>query len=88
MRKIAIAMIGLTLASSLVGCARTTTDVADNTTQHPNGVVYYDANGKLQQADDEIVSAKAQDEIETAGWVALGAAAVGGLATGIVALTK
>lgn len=90
MRKViaGVTAVALLSMSMLTGCARTTTDVADNTTQHPNGVVYYDANGKLQQADAEAVSPKAQDAWETAGWVAVGAAAVGGLATGIVALTK
>lgn len=88
MKKIAYIVAGAILATSLVGCARTTTDVADGVTQHPNGVVYYDANGNLQQADKEIFDAKTRDGIETfAGTVGV-VAGIAGTALGIIALTN
>lgn len=86
MKKIASLMIGLTLASSLVGCAARTVD-ADGTS-HPNGVVYYDKAGNLKQADKEAVSPEAQDGWETFALTAGSIFAVAGTALGIVALTK
>lgn len=88
MRKIASVLAVAVLGMSLVGCARTTTDVADGTTQHPNGVVYYDANGKLQNADKEAFSPQTQDGAETFATTVGVIAGVAGTALGIVALTQ
>lgn len=85
MRKV---IAGVLVASmlSLTGCAARTVD-ADGTS-HPNGVVYYDANGNLKQADKEAFSPETQDHAETFATVVGTAFAVAGTALGIVALTQ
>lgn len=88
MRKIALVTAAAVMAMSLAGCARTTTDVADGVTQHPNGVVYYDAQGKLQQADKEAVSPQTQDGFETFATTVGVVSGIAGTALGIVALTQ
>lgn len=86
MKKIATLLSAALLATSLSGCAGTTTDQYNES--HPKGVAYYDQAGKLHQAEPEAVSPKAQDGWETLGWVVGGAAAIAGVALGIVAVTK
>lgn len=82
-RKLLIAAL---IAPTLVGCAGRTYEPAG--VSHPNGVVFYDRNGNLQEAQPESVSPESQDGWETAGAILGGAAAVAGVALGIVALTK
>lgn len=74
------------LATSLVGCAGRTYEPTG--VSHPNGVVFYDRDGKLQQAQPESVSPESQDNWQTTGAVLTSLAAVAGLAVGIVSLTK
>lgn len=74
------------VAVSLTGCAGRTIDGAGKS--HPNGVVYYDDTGNLQQANPERVSPEAQDGWQTAGTVLGVVAGVAGTALGIVALTQ
>lgn len=85
MKKVATIMAGLVLASSLAGCAGRTVD-ADGSS-HPNGVVYYDDQGNLKQANKEAVSPEAQDGWETFALTAGSVFAVAGTALGVVALT-
>ncbi|MCS5736593.1 hypothetical protein [Herbiconiux daphne] len=86
MRKIAAIMAGLVLATSLTGCAARTID--QNGQSHPNGVVYYDDQGNLHQADKEAFSPETQDHAETFATVVGTAFAIAGTALGIVALTN
>lgn len=81
-KMVAVALVALTL----VGCAGRTYDNYGD--QHPKGVVFYDRSGNLHEADPESVSPESQDGWETAGAILGGAAAVAGVALGIVALTK
>lgn len=81
-KMIAVALVALTL----VGCAGRTYEPTG--VSHPNGVVFYDRNGNLHEAQPESVSPESQDGWETAGAILGGAAAVAGVALGIVALTK
>lgn len=81
-------MAGVIAATALTGCAATTTDVVDGNTQHPNGVVYYDANGKLQQSNKEAFSPQTQDNATTFATTVGVVAGLAGTALGIVALTQ
>lgn len=85
-RTILNVFICVTLGTALGGCASRTAEPTGKS--HPNGVVYYDADGNLQQANREAISPEAQDGWETAGTVAGVVLGVAGTALGIVSLTR
>lgn len=89
MKKIAVIMSAIMFSLSLSGCSSLSTTHTDKYGDtYVKGVAYYDRNGELQKPVPEAISPKNQDRLETAGWIGIGAAALGGLSTGIVALTK
>ena len=89
MKKIAVLMGAVMLSVSLSGCSSLSTTHQDQYGDtYVKGVAYYDRNGVLQEPVAETFSPQTQDTLETVGWIGLGAAAIGGLSTGIVALTK
>lgn len=88
MKMLKIALVSL-VALSLAGCGSLSTTHTDQYGDtYVKGVVYYDRNGVLQDAVPEAISPQAQDNWETFGWIATPIMAVGGAATGIVALTN